>query len=130
MSSTTKIDDGGPAFPIPATHFHNGEGGMTLRDYFAASIDIPWNACLETIAIQTGNTKPTVSEFVKARAEIRYLEADAMIAALKAKLREAVRLLDQIEVPMHYHKDTYRRLDRERYSFLAQHADIVKELNG
>ncbi len=48
-------------------------------------------------------------------------------AALKAQLREAVRLLEEIEVPTHYHKDTYQRLDRERQAFLAQHADLAAD---
>ena len=31
----SKINDGGAAFPCPATENHSGQGGMTLRDYFA-----------------------------------------------------------------------------------------------
>ena len=34
--SDKQINDGGPAFPIPATDTHAGNGGMTLRDFFAA----------------------------------------------------------------------------------------------
>lgn len=44
---STERDTGGPAFPVPAVYDHareqvnsssaySGEGGMTLRDYFAA----------------------------------------------------------------------------------------------
>ncbi|WP_260767507.1 hypothetical protein [Klebsiella aerogenes] len=29
-------DNGGPAFPVPATEYHGMDEGMTLRDYFAA----------------------------------------------------------------------------------------------
>jgi hypothetical protein len=44
MADQKKIDDGGPAFPIPLTidgpdladHAARGVAGMTLRDYFAA----------------------------------------------------------------------------------------------
>jgi hypothetical protein len=28
--------NGGAAFPMPSTASHNGQGGMSLRDYFAA----------------------------------------------------------------------------------------------
>lgn len=39
---TVKVNDGGPAFPVPVAVDHMdvlnyGEGGMTLRDYFAAA---------------------------------------------------------------------------------------------
>jgi hypothetical protein len=35
------LNDGGPAFPVPDSHYANGQvqygsNGMTLRDYFAA----------------------------------------------------------------------------------------------
>lgn len=43
MDSTKKIDDGGPAFPVPVedlrdmdAFYNHGACGMTLRDYFAA----------------------------------------------------------------------------------------------
>lgn len=32
----SEIKDGGFAFPIPASEHHGAEGGMFLRDYFAA----------------------------------------------------------------------------------------------
>lgn len=32
----TKINDGGPAFPTYSVLSHCDEGGMSLRDYFAA----------------------------------------------------------------------------------------------
>ncbi len=31
-------DNGGPAFPVPATEYHGMDEGMTLRDYFAAKV--------------------------------------------------------------------------------------------
>ena len=35
--SEPKINDGGPAFPRPATNHCHSQDGMTLRDYFAAA---------------------------------------------------------------------------------------------
>lgn len=69
-----------PAFP------HQKEDGspywgMTLRDYFAAHADIPWNAVIETYEINRKKKNPTVSEIAMYRSELKYIEADAMLAA-------------------------------------------------
>lgn len=82
-----KIDNGGFAFPTNDIHqvgavvVSKGTDGMTLRDWFAGQADIPWNAVIETYRIKTGRDSPTVLEIASYRAELKYIEADAMIAA-------------------------------------------------
>ena len=80
------MKDGGPAFPMPSvpeprvdefTHYNEG---LSVRDYFAAHSDIPWNAVIETLAL-VGNSEPTVEEVLTIRAGMRYREADAMMKA-------------------------------------------------
>jgi len=72
------IKAGGPAFP-----HQKDDGtpywGMTLRDYFAAKVLVglgTWSPFPET-------GTPTLSNpaALKARAELSYMQADAMIAA-------------------------------------------------
>ncbi|WP_176026498.1 hypothetical protein [Brucella intermedia] len=53
---------------------------MYLRDYAAIHADIPWNAVIETLALR-GEDKPTVARMLGYRAELAYLQADAMLAA-------------------------------------------------
>ncbi len=52
------------------------------RDYFAATIDIPWNAVIGTMSIKfpEKNGKFTMSEVALYRAAMRFMEADAMLA--------------------------------------------------
>jgi hypothetical protein len=78
-------DDGGAAFPMPSgpeprvhstTHYNEG---MSLRDYFAAKAEIPWNAVLETLRLR-GEEKPTLHRVTEFRSEMKYMEADAMLA--------------------------------------------------
>ena len=64
------INDGGPAFPT-ATLAQKTEGGMTLRDYFAAA------------ALQGNLIEPTASN--EDIAKYAYSLADAMIKAREAK---------------------------------------------
>jgi hypothetical protein len=96
-----KIEDGGLAFPgkrveqvgTVADHGFSDDDsptfgdvdhpGMTLRDWFAGNADVPWNAVIETLSIR-GNKNPTVSDLAAYRAEIKFIEADAMIARRKA----------------------------------------------
>lgn len=77
-------NNGGPAFPrfVPDGHYNGSidEQGMTLRDYFAAKADVPWNAVFETLAAM-GEKSPTVDRLVEYRALIKYAEADAMLRA-------------------------------------------------
>jgi len=66
---------------FPNEYVSEGARGMTLRDYFANSSDIPWNALIETIEIKSPELKGkvTVRMVLELRAEYKYLEADAML---------------------------------------------------
>lgn len=63
-----RIDDGGPAFPVPEGALSNVEPGMSLRDYFAAAVVSP-------MLMQAYGTTPD------ALAMRAYEIADAMLAA-------------------------------------------------
>ena len=74
----SKIDDGAPAFPT--LHIVGDEalshGGLTIRDYFAATIDIPLEA-VEAYAQDKGAV--SYEQMITWRAQMRYAEADAML---------------------------------------------------
>lgn len=74
-----EIEGNDPAFPV----YHNANNlvGMSLRDYFAAHADVPWNAVIETLEIKLPERigKFTIAEIVEYRAVVKYLEADAML---------------------------------------------------
>lgn len=78
--SDTKINDGGPAFPIP-----NEEPGMTLRDYFAIRM-LP-----EVVRQRQDEVAPEGRDADEVRLEFRaecavmsYSYADAMLKARAA----------------------------------------------
>lgn len=85
-----RIEDGGPAFPqqiakgedgvwfVPELEFHFHAAGMSLLDYFA--IHGPEPTAQQVDDYMTGWTKLDVR---LARAQIRYLEAEAMLRARK-----------------------------------------------
>jgi hypothetical protein len=73
----SKIDTGGPAFPIVSSSISNVESGMTLRDYIAAHV-----AASYSTAVQSVNSSP---ERVATRA---YEIADALIAERKVKTKD------------------------------------------
>ena len=85
-----KINDGGPAFPQPAvmdaleiiSASDYGEGGMTLRDYFAAKA-LP--ICMSNGADILKETSLTIdpAEFKEEVTGDAYLWADAMLEARK-----------------------------------------------
>ena len=96
MSSETKVEDGGPAFPQGATEDHVGNthplfGGITIRDYFAGqalsavlkngadrdALDPEAQSNFFEIAAGFG---PTVAEVIAWKA---YAIADAMLEARK-----------------------------------------------
>lgn len=92
--SAPKIDDGGPAFPLPESDYQQTTPGMSMRDYFAAHAS---DADLDNIASgehSSGYLRKFIGEshgtdlspeiWACARAKARYLHADAMIAARKA----------------------------------------------
>lgn len=71
----SKINDGGPAFPVDVFSNEGGEyireGGMTLRDYFAAK-------AMQAIV----SHDPTfVKQFLDLSAQDAYAYADAMLKA-------------------------------------------------
>ena len=87
VPSDTPKDDGGPAFPAPEAGVARfGEGnadafiGMTLRDYFATKCDLSPYAPVD-VFYRTYGRNPDASELAAIIAAIRYIEADAMLAA-------------------------------------------------
>ena len=84
--------DGGPAFPRQHVimdennaFFKPGHNGMSLRDYFASQADVPWEKAIEVLMEQTGRKEFTVREVQKARSELKYYEADAMLTERKGQ---------------------------------------------
>jgi hypothetical protein len=80
-------DNGGPAFPAPeASVARFGAGnedafmGLTVRDYFAARADIAVYTPVDSLYRKLGRN-PTADEMATWIAEVRFIEADAMIAA-------------------------------------------------
>ena len=89
MMMTTKINDGGSAFPFAATdqsNVHMQQPGMSLRDWFAGQ-------ALASFAGENPNLPgdkashtdwPSAEELAMRRAVWSYLQADAMLAARDA----------------------------------------------
>jgi len=79
-----KLKGGGPAFPVTPDNDvrTNGAGGtgMTLRDYFAAKCDVSVYAPVDSFHRKHGRN-PTGNELAAWIAEVRFIEADAMLAA-------------------------------------------------
>ena len=90
-----RIEDGGPAYPKVPDEIRNGSSGMSLRDYFAASVTVPdgmslsWAVALlgrkppeakfgEDIAVHLGEA---INYWADVSAAYRYLHADAMLSA-------------------------------------------------
>lgn len=72
----TKIDDGGPAFPVTTDQSPSGAfalPGMTLRDYFAAA------------ALQGMLADPSNGLAARSSAMSAYIFADAMLTERKLK---------------------------------------------
>ena len=82
------INDGGPAFPVPATDATDGrthDGGMSLRDWFAgqAMASLFLNQGITGLAIDIAERGgPAVRESIASKA---YQISDAMLAAREAK---------------------------------------------
>jgi hypothetical protein len=99
MSDEKKIDDGGPAFPVPmaATPGPNGEhhlydaterclGGMTLRDYFAGQALQGMLARMVDVKYAQAIREEATSDQIGVSAALSimaYAKADAMLAARK-----------------------------------------------
>lgn len=83
-------NNGGPAFPSICESV-NGvplAKGLTVRDYFAAHADVSVYAPLEAFERARGR-RPTIGELAAYIAEIRVLEAEAMLDAYKVPVPEA-----------------------------------------
>ena len=82
----TMMNNGGPAFPIASDYGADGCGvaegspGMTLRDWFAGECNPEVYMPAESWFAREGK-EPTVGELAGYIAEIRYIEADDMLAA-------------------------------------------------
>lgn len=90
----TRKETGGSAFPLALgwieTDTNNGNQksvdvrevshGMSLRDYFAAKCNVEVYVPVD-VFYRTYGRNPDASELAKLIAEIRYIEADAMLAA-------------------------------------------------
>lgn len=71
----SKINDGGPAFPISKDVVYQQLNGMSLRDWFAGQ------ALMGIGAWCPRNVEPNSDEWHAARAGHAYADADAMLAA-------------------------------------------------
>lgn len=72
-------DNGGPAFPGTAENYkYEGEPGMTLRDYFAATSGITFEDAVHVLHSQ-GAENPTGAEIMQMMACLRGGVADAML---------------------------------------------------
>ena len=81
------LEHGGPAFPLhEAMSMEPGNvdehkrlmAGMSLRDYFAAKCDIDVYAPVDSLYRELGRN-PTVNEMADWIADVRFIEADAML---------------------------------------------------
>jgi hypothetical protein len=74
MSDQT-IDDGGPAYPVPGTPYTNAQG-MSLRD---------WLAGQALVGLLGSGIAHELHQQCSEVAQMAYENADAMLAARKAK---------------------------------------------
>lgn len=75
---------GGPAFPEQQGTDVHGEKysispGMTLRDYFAANVQVDF-AVVEKVIVAQGKDRASVEQISKIEAVIRYSKAEALLA--------------------------------------------------
>jgi hypothetical protein len=81
----SKINDGGPAFPVLYGQT-NGQDGMSLRDWFAATIDGLSEECAPDVGeALVGRPMPDgwieiMAWWAEADAVYRYMRADALLA--------------------------------------------------
>jgi hypothetical protein len=87
----SKVDDGGPAFPVPGDANMNEQVGMSLRDWFAANASLTDHFGLESMGTAmaehlNGSDCPEgdadrFAWWAAAYARFRYIMADAMLKA-------------------------------------------------
>lgn len=73
-----------PAFPIEITPKYEG---MTKREYFAATADVPIETAERLMMERYPDAKPSAGEMIKFRAQMKVAEADALIAALNEPVK-------------------------------------------
>lgn len=81
-------NDGGLAFPELDSSWidrdgvtrYASDGGISVRDYFAVKADIPWEVAADLVYRQNGNANGTIPQILAKRAELRFGQADAMLA--------------------------------------------------
>ena len=74
------MNDGGPAFPYcPSSKGLQPREGMTLRQFYAATIDIPWETAKAQAGADSNTESPLPYQIIEARTWLRFKEADAMI---------------------------------------------------
>lgn len=76
--------DGGNAFPIPGLQDDPDFNGLSVRDYFAAKADVSIYGPADALTTKLGRL-PTMKELAEYVAQLRWLEADAMLAARGAQ---------------------------------------------
>jgi hypothetical protein len=83
---TKKIDDGGPAFPIPGSEFNERYPGMTMRQYYAglAMQGILASLTPDRISLMAELAKSVNMTLAQAIASQAIDVTDALIAAEKA----------------------------------------------
>lgn len=89
---TNEIDNGGPAFPQTQTLTEKdfvsgldvGEGGMNLRDYFAAKAMQGMYACGDVAKGCKAMPSMSDEQHCTATAQWAYLQADCMLKARKS----------------------------------------------
>ena len=85
-----RIEDGGPAYPVPGDQPHPQMNGMSLRDWFAAHAPEPSESEIDR-AYKLDKMrnpynephKPKLRSDLEIRAAHRFAYADAMLAARK-----------------------------------------------
>ena len=77
-----KIDDGGPAYPS-LTYSPSHQRGMSVRMWLAGKSQIPWEILIRALERKFPNHENnfTFDEMFEYLAELRFMDADAMIAA-------------------------------------------------
>ena len=77
-----KIDDGGPAMPTP-TYAESRHKGMSVRMWLAGRSQIPWDGLIDALTrkFPDRDRNFTFDEVLEYRAQLRFVDADALIAA-------------------------------------------------
>ena len=83
-------NDGGSAFPGSQPELQDGtwdqqwDPGMTMRQWYAGTVDIPWDVARALAVDRHSLSAPLLTDISKARAFLRFVEADAMLEAEKS----------------------------------------------